>query len=156
MEFANAIERIQLSLDLRVAGYEMDRNEYLSEFREMEAARARVDIVGTLTTRVWSYRCRLAVSGMERVLREHGPDGGTYRAKLHEARFRFVNEARAELGFSDAPLAQTDAAEDSAAGHEEWLQSGATADARTAVLVPYAELSSWGFPTSHEVDPSEN
>ena len=153
IEFVNAVERIQLSLDLRAAGLALDRSAYLSEFRQLEEARAPIDLVGTVSTRVWAYRCRLAISGMDRILLKCGPgqEGILYRAKLHEARSNFVKYARAELSYVLAPTPEpTDTNEDSADGHDRWLHSDASANAEEAVRVPYAELSSWGVPALQE------
>ncbi|MCO5223219.1 MAG: hypothetical protein M9947_16845 [Thermomicrobiales bacterium] len=144
LDFAAAVEQIQLDLDLMAEGYDVDRTEYLRHFTSMEEARSNIDLIGTLSARVWAYRCRLAISGMNRSLQSSLGTRTHYRAKLHDARSAFITQARSELRLTeDLAPPPIDPNEDTATGHERWLELDATPNAAEAVRVAYAELEAW-------------
>lgn len=141
-DFISALEDLQLTLDERARGRAYSEDSYGATFRLLERSRARIDLLGTDTTRIWSYRCRLTVSGMERALELNNDEGSHYRAKLHEARKYFVGQARIELS-NAITIPVSSGSEDSASGHESWLKRTPSDDALAAITVAYAELTAW-------------
>ena len=144
VDFATAVERTQLDLDMLASGVEIDHEQYVTNFRRMEEARSVLDLVGTQSVRVWAYRCRISITSMNRDF--HLPDRRNhYRNKLHEARAEFVTYGRAEVGVvTETPPTPVSASEDSAASHLRWLDDDIDdVDAKRAVGVSLVEFEMW-------------
>jgi len=145
--FAAAVETQQLELDRRIVGRTRDARLFDSQTDILETNRAQIDLVGSLPVRCWAYRCRLALTALDRSLVEADESRIVhYRAKLHEARAMFATNARSEIGvavdrdktadFGD-PLGNFP---DSERGHLAWLEESARDDALAASQVPRTEL----------------
>ena len=148
VNFVASVEDLQLLLDASAKGESIGRERILEAFRAMEIQRAQVDIVGSSMIRVWAYRCRLALAGMDRDLVDRHHQRAHFRSKLHDARKGFVILAREELSLEKA---EVETSEDSMDGHQRWIESAATDDATGAITVPYADLTSW---LAHDNHPS--
>lgn len=145
--FTSSAEALQLQLDRRVGGRSRDSELFDQQVDTLENARAQINLIGSLPVRAWAYRCRLAVTMLDRGLTEGDVAKSLHhRAKLHEAIAQFVTAARAELGIDTRTAVVPEhtalgSFADTAPGHLEWLTSAPEPPALEASIVPRTELS---------------
>ena len=135
--FAAHVESMQLQLDRATAsGTEIDDTVMADLAAKLETSRAHIDFIGSTLIRVWAYRCSLAI---ERAVAEsssgESESGARARAKLHDARSQFVQNARRESATSQRHLRRAGHAEDNAFAHRAWLEGPPTSDAADAVAL---------------------
>lgn len=148
VDFAVAVEQVQLDLDLLISGRAVENSLLLSHFRMMEEARSWLDLEGTQSVRVWAYRCRISITKLCTYFEDHDRRSH-FRTKLHEARSAFVKHARAEVGLVKTPTAPVpvDNDEDLGSAHEQWLEVPyEIEDVEAALGIVSTEFGSWKIP----------
>lgn len=148
VDFAVAVEQVQLDLDLLISGRTAENSLLFTHFRMMEEARSRLDLEGTQSVRVWAYRCRIAISKL--CTNFDDPERRThFRQKLHQARSEFVQHSRAEVGLVKTPIPPLplNEGEDSGRAHVRWLDAPyRIEDVDTALGIDSTEFGSWKIP----------